>query len=98
MLLGNGMIHATDAALYERPETFDGVGVNVSAYVDALGVLNPFVLVSRLIQDVVNSQLVCVDGILWQHTFNHVRHDASAGCVFYRNRDYFSAALNNSEH
>lgn len=39
------MIDATYTALRERPKTFNGVGVNVPAYIDLFRVVDPRVFV-----------------------------------------------------
>src|ERR1035441_7305997 len=78
MFLGNGMIDTANPALYERPETLDGLGMHVPTYIDALRVPDAVMLITRLRQWVVNRIFVRVDGGLRQHVFFDVRHNRSA--------------------
>lgn len=57
----DGVVRTPYAALNERPEAFDGIGMNVSAHVDTLAVVNPAVLEAMLRQRPVGVQLVRVD-------------------------------------
>src|SRR5580765_2278046 len=98
MLLGNGMIHAANPALNERPETFNGVGVAIPAHVDPFRMANALVMVSGLSKHVVNRKLVSVDRGRWQNALDHVRHYLCAGSVFNRDGHDFSATLNHSEY
>src|SRR5260370_2485542 len=97
MLFGNGMIHATYTALYERPEAFNRVGMGIAAYVNLFGVVDSFVMVSSLTKKVVNLIGVCVDRRLRHDALDDVRPNRSAFHVLYSDSNHFSAALNHSE-
>lgn len=61
------MIHATYAALSERPKTFNGIRVAIPTRVNLFGVIDPRVLVSRFAQKVIRRPFVRVDRSRWQH-------------------------------
>ncbi len=92
------MIHATNTALCERPEAFDGVGVAIPAHVNLLGVVNPFVLVSRFAEKVINAIRVRVDRRRWHHTFENMRSEGVSLDVINRHGNDFTATLHHSEH
>src|SRR5438067_2248426 len=98
MLLGNGMIHAANAALYERPEAFNGIGVNIAAHVNLFRVRDPLMLVSSLAEKVISAVLIRVDRGRWHDSFNNMRHDRSPRSILDSHGDDFSATLNHSEN
>jgi hypothetical protein len=93
MLLGNGMIHASNTALYQRPKPLDGLRMHVPAYIDTLCVTDAMMLVSKLFEGIVNRVFVRVDGGLRQHIFFDVRHDSSALNVRHGHRHNAALAL-----
>src|SRR5258708_21146484 len=92
------MIHATYAALNERPEPFDGVGVNIAAHVNLLRVTNALMLIARFAKHVVNGQFVGVNRGGWQHALDNVRHDVRPRSILDCDSHNFSATLNHPEH
>src|SRR5437588_4695537 len=98
MLFGNGMIHATDTALNERPKAFNGVGVNISAHVNLFRVRDSFMVVSGLAEKVIRSILVRVDRGRWHDTFDDMRHDRGALSILNGYGNDFSATLHHSEN
>src|SRR5688572_14019897 len=92
------MIHATYTALCERPKTFNGIGVAISADVNLFLVVNACVVVSRFAQEVIDSILVRVDRGRWHNSLDNMRHDRSALRVLNRHGNDFSTTLNHSEN
>src|SRR6266576_2359850 len=98
MLFGNGMIHATNAALNERPEAFNRIRVAISAYVNLFRMANPRVVISRLSKHVIDREFVSVDRGRGQNTLDHVWHNLGARSVLDSDGHNFSATLNHSEN
>src|ERR1019366_1912192 len=98
MLFGDRMIDATNPALYKRPEPFDGLGMHVPAHIDTLCVTDAVMLVSRLLERVINRVFVRVDGGLRQHIFFDVRHDSSALNVRHGHGHNVTLALYHPKH
>ena len=69
------MIHPANPTLDQRPETFDGVGVNVPAYIDTLGMMYSLMLEPVLCKFVCNSATkrknwnVGGNPFLWDYSF-----------------------------
>ena len=93
MLFGDRVIHTTYAALRERPKAFNGISVNISAYIDLLGVIDPMVIVSRFLEVPIRFQFIGVDRGRWQHALNDVWHERVSRYILNGQGDYFSAAL-----
>src|SRR5437870_2378531 len=98
MLFGNRMIHATDTALYQRPKAFNGVRVAIPAYVNLFGMVDPFMMVSRFAEKVVNLIGVRVDRRLRHDALDNVRSNRSAFHVLNSHSNDLSAALHHSEN
>src|ERR1035438_9620816 len=77
MLLGNGMIDATNTAFYERPETVDGLRVDIPAHIHLLCMADAAMVISVFPERVINRVFVCEDRGLRQHILFDVRHHRS---------------------
>src|ERR1017187_3630742 len=78
MSLGNRMIDTTNPALHQRPEAVDGLCVDISAHVHLLCVANAAMVISALLERVINRVFVCEDSGLWQHILFDVGHHRGA--------------------
>src|SRR5664280_2592897 len=98
MLLGNGMIDATNTAFYERPETVNGLCVDISAHVHLLCVANAAMVISVFPERVINRVFVCEDSGLWQHILFDVGHHRGALNVRHGHSHNTALALDYPKH
>lgn len=68
-MTANRVINATDSALDEAPESFDGIRVNFADHIDALTVIDSFVSVSASVKAIVGAESIGKDGGLREHMF-----------------------------
>src|SRR5688572_17452723 len=92
------MVDATDSTLRERPEPFDGVRVNIPAYVHLRGVVNPPMVIASRLQPVVRVQFIRVDRLARKHALDNVRQQR--GRLYARNgrREHATLTLHDPEY
>src|SRR5215510_1960236 len=95
-----GVVHAAKSVFYETPESFNGLGVNVSHDVNLLTVLNAMMGIAlvQLRDSVVNRKIISKDNALWQNTFLDNRENGLCLNVWSDLRDYTAATFCNTEH
>src|SRR5271156_937175 len=71
VVTANGMIDTLDPVLYERPKSFDGLGMNVASNVNFLAMTNPavIVVVRRSPEAVIDHIVISENQIRWQDMF-----------------------------
>ena len=68
-MTANTMIDATDPALYEAPESFNGVRMNVSGHINFLAVVDSLVRVAASANAVVGAEVIGEYHRSWEHVF-----------------------------
>ena len=97
-LLANGMVHATDPTLNQRPEALNGVGMNVPDDVDLAAVVDaPVVVTTNPRNRVVGSKLIGVDGASRKDVLLNDATQGSGGCVGDGFGDYAPLTFDNSQ-
>ena len=79
------MIDAANAALYEAPESFDRVRVNVSGDIDLLAVIDPPMHIAHcwhMGNAVIGRQFISEHSARWHNVFFHNRQKRSAASIF----------------
>ncbi len=92
------MIYATNTALYERPESFNGLGMHIPAYIDTLSVPDAVMLITGLLERIVNRVFVRVDRGLGKHVLFDLRHDRRALDIRHSHSHNASLALHHPQH
>jgi hypothetical protein len=99
VVTANVVIHAADAALYEAPEAFDGVGVDVvSGDVNFFAVINAPMLISANCQSIVGSKLISEHGALGHDMFAHDADESISLHVSGDHRTDAALALDNADN
>lgn len=97
VVTANVVINATDPALNQTPESFDGVRVNVSDNVDLLAVVDSLMLVAACVKAIVRRIVIGKDHRAWKHMFSDESPQSILLHVGGDERADFALALNHPD-
>lgn len=98
MLWRNGMVSPVNGAFKLRPETFNGVGVNVTAPKFTSTMLNCFMNMTKLLHFVVAIRFISGDYSVRRNHFNEQWDKCGLLNIWNRNGFNFTLALNSTEY
>ena len=94
MLSRYDVVNAVNPSLYERPEAFDGVRVDIPTYVDLRRVVNPLVEVTHAPDSLIGLPFVSVDHGAGQYALSDNGQKGSPGRVRNFPSDHSALPLN----